>query len=164
MVTTAQMRAVLAVLDVDVETLVTVGDTDIERAELAAVLQSVARRALRASVTEAPLGECARAWSAAAVAATVSGNEMSEQVQFDAIWLRQQIAALAVRTAPAPTRALLTAAAQAIDAAAILTAIARSPTGYGSRDGWQAALADLACAFRAVTDEHNELTRPGPQI
>jgi hypothetical protein len=149
-------------LHVDAESAGVVGDAAVERAALVAHLHGVVSGALRESVVDAPLGRCAESWSAAAVAALGSRSvkDLSEQAQFDANWLRQRISILASSHAPAPTSALLTAAAQAIDAAAILLALARNPTGDGSREGWQAAIDHLAYAFQLVNDEHNELTQP----
>ncbi|MEU7214307.1 hypothetical protein [Nocardia iowensis] len=161
-VTIAQLRAIMAVLHVDTESVAAVGDAAVERAELAAVLHALVSDALRRSVVEAPLGQCAEIWSAAATAGhtALADTGLAEQAQFDANWLRQHITTLSSNDAPASTATLLTAAATAIDAATILLAVARNPTGDGSRDAWQAAITHLAYAFHLTNDEYNDLTQP----
>ncbi|WP_280267347.1 hypothetical protein [Nocardia wallacei] len=162
MATTAQLRAVLAVLQVGADDLAagaTAPDRSVEHAELAGLLHRVISKELREVIVAAPLGETERRWSAANA---VQPGEvvLSEQAQFDARWLRDRIATLVSHSGPDPIPALLAAAVQAVDAATALLALARDPHGMGSQDAWQAVIDDLATAFHLVNDEHNGITQP----
>ncbi|MBF6174912.1 hypothetical protein [Nocardia blacklockiae] len=164
MATTAQLRAVLAVLQAGANGAAIDGlarDPSIEHAELAGLLHRLISNELREVIVAAPLGETGRRWSAAAtVPASPGETTLSEQAQFDARWLRDRIATLVSRSGPEPIPALLAAAVQAVDAATALLALARDPHGDGSDGAWQAAIDDLATAFHLVNDEHNSVTRP----
>ncbi|RDI49414.1 hypothetical protein [Nocardia mexicana] len=162
MATTAQLRAVLAVLQVGGTTGGTAPDPSVEHAELAGLLHRVISNELREVIVAAPLGETERRWSAAsAVVPAMPGERgLSEQAQFDARWLRDRIATLVSRSGPDPIPALLAAAVQAVDAATALLALSRDPHGIGSQDAWQAVIDDLATAFHLVNDEHNGITQP----
>ncbi|WP_024799329.1 hypothetical protein [Nocardia sp. BMG51109] len=161
MATTAQLRAVLAVLQVGRNGSPSGGsaeDPTIEHAELAGLLHHVISNELREVIVAAPLGETGRRWSAATALPSESpgAGTLSEQAQFDARWLRDRIATLVSRSGPEP----VPAAVQAVDAATALLALARDPHGDGSDGAWQAAIDDLATAFHLVNDEHNSCTQP----
>ena len=165
MATTAQLRAVLAVLQVGRNGADADGfaeDPSIEHAELAGLLHGVISSELREMIVAAPLGETGRRWSAATGVAPQRPGAvtLSEQAQFDARWLRDRIATLVSHSGPNPIPALLAAAVQAVDAATALLALARDPHGQDCDDAWQAVIDDLATAFHLVNDEHNDVTRP----
>ncbi|MFJ1457330.1 hypothetical protein [Nocardia wallacei] len=162
MATTAQLRAVLAVLQVGAEDAAADGaarDPSVEHAELTGLLHRLISNELREVIVAAPLGETGRRWSAAATV-PVGETTLSEQAQFDARWLRDRIATLVSRSGPDPIPALLAAAVQAVDAATALLALSRDPFGDGSESAWQSVIDDLATAFHLVNDEHNSVTQP----
>ncbi|MBB5911935.1 hypothetical protein BJY24_000802 [Nocardia transvalensis] len=162
MATTAQLRAVLAVLQAGADTVELPRDPSVEHAELTGLLHRLVSNELREVIVAAPLGETGRRWSAAttAVPEPTGGSTLSEQAQFDARWLRDRIATLVSRSGPDPVPALLAAAVQAVDAATALLALARDPHGDGSDGAWQSVIDDLATAFHLVNDEHNSFTQP----
>lgn len=165
MATTAQLRAVLAVLQVGAEDAAADGiarDPSVEHAELTGLLHRLISNELREVIVAAPLGETGRRWSAAATVLPEPPGRttLSEQAQFDARWLRDRIATLVSRSGPEPVPALLAAAVQAVDAATALLALARDPFGDGSDSAWQSVIDDLATAFHLVNDEHNSVTQP----
>ncbi|MEC3918818.1 hypothetical protein [Nocardia sp. CDC160] len=166
MLSTAQLRAMLAVSHPDAEVggVGAVDDSPIERAELSAILHAMLGDTMRRSVIEAPLGHCRSSWSSAIDAAGAAlaecGAPASEQAQFDANWLGQRIAMLSAVEVPAASRALLTAASHAVEAASVLLAIARDPSANGARDSWPTAINDLAYAFHLANDELGDLTQP----
>ncbi|MFE7718532.1 hypothetical protein ACFU44_05760 [Nocardia rhizosphaerihabitans] len=164
MVTTAQLRAVLAVLRGDSQGAIggQVADQRAEAAELIGLLYGTIGNELRKLIVEAPLGESTARWISAAAAAqsAAAGPERSEKAQFDARWLRHHVAALSYRDEPEAATSLLGAAAHALDAAATLLALARSPQGEGSATAWPRVLDDLAIAFQLVRDEWSASTDP----
>ncbi|WP_433526231.1 hypothetical protein ACQPZ2_15735 [Nocardia pseudovaccinii] len=162
MATAAQLRAVLAVLQADMEKTASgwSAEPPVERAELAGRLHGLISSELRDLVVQDPLGQYRGHWSMAATAEQDAVGDVSVQAQFDARWLRHHIATLASRNAPTPVPALLAAAVQAVDAATTLLALARDPRGEGSQAAWQAVIDDLAIAFHLVNDEHDAVTQP----
>ncbi|MEC3957733.1 hypothetical protein VMT65_32190 [Nocardia sp. CDC153] len=164
MLSTAQLREMLAMLPPDVDAVGAVDDSPVERAELSAILHAVLSDTMRRSIIEAPLGHCRPSWASAIEAADTAladcGAPASEQAQFDANWLGQRIGMLAAREAPAAARALLTAASHAVEAAGVLLAIARDPSATAARDSWPTAINDLAYAFHLANDELGDLTQP----
>ncbi|MFE9320867.1 hypothetical protein ACIHDR_13560 [Nocardia sp. NPDC052278] len=162
MATAAQLRAVLAVLQADMERTASSRSAEppVERAELAGRLHGLISSELRDLVVQDPLGQYMGHWSMAATAEQDAVGDVSAQAQFDARWLRHHIATLASRNAPTPVPALLAAAVQAVDAATTLLALARDPRGEGSQAAWQAVIDDLAMAFHLVNDEHDAVTQP----
>ncbi|WP_157110516.1 hypothetical protein [Nocardia anaemiae] len=162
MATAAQLRAVLAVLQADMAHTASgwSAEPPVERAELAGRLHGLISSELRDLVIQGPLGQSTGHWSMAATAEQDAVGDVSAQAQFDARWLRHNIATLASRNAPTPVPALLAAAVQAVDAATTLLALARDPRGEGSQAAWQAVIDDLAIAFHLVNDEHEAVTQP----
>ncbi|QIS03541.1 hypothetical protein F5X71_15505 [Nocardia brasiliensis] len=166
MATIAQLRAILAVLNIDpgeTDALVTDGiDPAVERAKLAALLQRVFSSELRSAVTNTPdQQELARRWTAASTQSALDGENATEQAHFDAHWLHNRIDALAPRHTSDQAPVLLDAAARAAEAAQVLLSLSSgNPHGDGTESLWQTALDDLASAFHLINDEHNAITQP----
>ncbi|MGW4843205.1 hypothetical protein [Nocardia brasiliensis] len=151
---TATIRAVLAALlgaeaDSDFRGW---ADSSVEHAQLIGLLYRVVGKELRETVVGAPLGECRRQWSAAIApdASAASWCELTNQLQFEAYWLREHISTLASHRRAAPVPALLGATVIAVDAVVTMLALIRYPHGRGSDSAWRSAREDLATALRLV--------------
>ncbi|MFC8528806.1 hypothetical protein [Nocardia sp. NPDC057227] len=169
MVTMAQLRAVLAVLNVEPDQPGVLRPVDpdhgVEQAKLAGLVHRVLGDEVRRVIgTADDADQRERRWSAAAGGLPPTAEVTAERARFDARQLSNRIEVLAADAAAEPVPVLLDAAARAADAAAVLVQLSRHPLGAETETLWRAALDDLAAAYHLINDEHEELaataTRP----
>lgn len=168
MVTMAQLRAVLAVLNVEPEAQGELRPVDpdlgVEQAKLAGLVHRVLGDEVRRVVTAAADDDQrARRWTAAAGELSPADEVTAERAGFDARHLSNRMEVLAGRAVAEPAPVLLDAAARAADAAAVLVQLSRHPIGADTEALWRAALDDLAAAYHLINDEHEVLAATSTQ-
>lgn len=166
--TIAQLRAVLAVLQVDTTGVAEQvrddgmsSDPAVAQAVLIALLHRVVSNHLRLAAAFEP-DDSGRRWAAVCEQLPLPGENPAAQASFDAYLLHRRITALAADATIEPVPELLKAAAYGADAAGALLMLSQRLRGDLSETLWQTALHDLCRAYHLVNDEHvgNVTTQP----
>ncbi|WP_067702572.1 hypothetical protein [Nocardia jejuensis] len=169
-VSIAQLRAVLAILNVYPEDVIApMGSADhreqSERAMLIGLLHARTSGELRRMIDTTE--ETAASVIAHGVGSS-HGEDVWAQADFDSRWLRDRVELLAAAATVDPTPILLDAAARSADATAALLALSRNPNDPAAEYRWQRALHGLGQAYRSINDEYidrsNTVTAPLRQL